>query len=415
MKPSDFARKAVGGKYLDRTDTFFDKALNRNGKVNHFKTEVGIVEVGAFIITRATKTSKGMKVVKSEFHFDDMKGGRTAYMNAAKRAFNSLMLAGLRGKNTIEFICNKTTQRHLDIYLDLADFEKTEEFGGRGAASAKVNMGNLYETELAQALMNYCAGLPVTKWKSHVDLIVETLQNKLKQPIKKAEHAGGSNTKRPLAVHNNNIVISAEGKIEKNIGKTLTDITLYFGEQEIPIYLSVKFGETLSFFNCGISGGGKGNIALFPAGKLQKGEIPDDGKKYLDMFGINHEDFLSVFAGYKKGSQTATVQDHIRTITLTAPKKAALEELIATGVGYGYWMCHFDGGKLHFYEVDNNYMNRASNLVGNKVEVQYGGATGTGKRINMNFETELYEFSFNIRNKSGGVYPTHSNGDYYKK
>lgn len=148
--------------------------------------------------------------------------------------------------------------------------------------------------------MNYCAGLPVTKWKSHVDLIVETLQNKLKQPIKKAEHAGGSNTKRPLAVHNNNIVISAEGKIEKNIGKTLTDITLYFGEQEIPIYLSVKFGETLSFFNCGISGGGKGNIALFPAGKLQKGEIPDDGKKYLDMFGINHEDFLSVFAGYKK-------------------------------------------------------------------------------------------------------------------
>ena len=26
MKPSDFARKAVGGAYLDRTNTLFDKA-----------------------------------------------------------------------------------------------------------------------------------------------------------------------------------------------------------------------------------------------------------------------------------------------------------------------------------------------------------------------------------------------------
>lgn len=415
MKPSDFARASVGGKYLDRTDTFFDKALNRNGKVNHFKTDVGVVEVGAFIITRATKTSKGTKIVKSEFHFDDMKGGRTSYMNAAKRAFNSLMLAGLRGKNSIEFICNKVTQRHLDIYLDLADFEKTEEFGGRGATSAKVNMGNVYEGELAQQLINYCQGKKVSKWESHVKEIVETLEKEYGVAVKKAEHAGGANTKRPLALHNGNIVISAEGRFEKNIGKTLTDITLYMGEKEIPVYLSVKFGATLSFFNCGISGGGKGNIALFPAGKLQKGEIPDDGKTYLDMFGINYSDFLDVFSGYQKGSKVATIQNHIRQVTLTSSQKKALEELISTGVGYGYWMTHFDGGKLHFYEIDQTYMDRASNLIGNTIELQYGGSSGTGKRINMNFETSTYEFSFNIRNKQGGIYPSHSNGDYFKK
>ena len=33
MKPSDFARKSVGGAYLTRTDTLFDKALNQNGKI----------------------------------------------------------------------------------------------------------------------------------------------------------------------------------------------------------------------------------------------------------------------------------------------------------------------------------------------------------------------------------------------
>ena len=78
-------------------------------------------------------------------------------------------------------------------------------------------------------------------------------------------------------------------------------------------------------------------------------------------------------------------------------------------------MTHYDGANLHFYEVDEQYMNRAATLTGSKVELQYGGATGTGKRINMNFETTEYEFSFNIRNTQGGLYPSRTNGDYTKK
>jgi hypothetical protein len=89
--------------------------------------------------------------------------------------------------------------------------------------------------------------------------------------------------------------------------------------------------------------------------------------------------------------------------------------LIKSGVGHGYWMTHYDGANLHFYEVDEQYMNRAATLVGSKVELQYGGSTGTGKRINMNFETTEYEFSFNIRNTQGGLYPSRTNGDYTKK
>ena len=78
-------------------------------------------------------------------------------------------------------------------------------------------------------------------------------------------------------------------------------------------------------------------------------------------------------------------------------------------------MCHYTGSQLKFYEIDQNYMNKAARLIGNSVEVNYGGASGTGKRIDMIFETQSYEFKFNIRNKSGGVYPTHTNGDYTKK
>ena len=39
MQPTDFARKSLGGAYLNRTDTLFDKAFNQNGKVNSFVTK----------------------------------------------------------------------------------------------------------------------------------------------------------------------------------------------------------------------------------------------------------------------------------------------------------------------------------------------------------------------------------------
>ena len=147
---------------------------------------------------------------------------------------------------------------------------------------------------------------------------------------------------------------------------------------------------------------------------MKSGEIPDDGRTYLDMFGIDYQKFLDVFANYGK-SPGPTVQDHVSHTPLTPSGKQALVDLIKSGVGYGYWMAHYTGTELKFYEIDQNYMNRAATLVGNSVEVNYGGVSGTGKRIDMIFETQSYEFKFNIRNKSGGVYPTHTNGDYTKK
>ena len=75
-------------------------------------------------------------------------------------------------------------------------------------------------------------------------------------------------------------------------------------------------------------------------------------------------------------------------------------------------MAHFVKGRFEFYEIDENYCNRASTLKSNKVELQYGGTDGISKRINMVFATQKYNFSFNIRNKQGAVWPSHTNGDY---
>jgi hypothetical protein len=48
------------------------------------------------------------------------------------------------------------------------------------------------------------------------------------------------------------------------------------------------------------------------------------------------------------------------------------------------------------------------------VKVRYP-ATGTAKRIDILIETDLFEFKVNIRNKQGGVAPSHIMCDYSTK
>jgi hypothetical protein len=79
-------------------------------------------------------------------------------------------------------------------------------------------------------------------------------------------------------------------------------------------------------------------------------------------------------------------------------------------------MVHNDGSTLHVYEVNDQYLKRASSLTSPNIGIDYGGKTGAGKRVNINFSTREYDFSFNIRSKTGGeVYPGYANGDYFKK
>lgn len=414
MKAGDFFRN--GGRYLDRMDTFFDKALNRNGKENKFLTDIGIVEVSGFSVTK--KDANG-KYKTSKFQDFDEIADSPSKENSAKMLFDDVCRQGLRGRNTIEFTCNFPSGKNVPkrisnryFELDLEDFVKTSEFGGQIKGGKKINMGNQYEDDLTQALIDYCSGIPVKKHKDHVDMIVAAMVDKYGEAPTQAIGEGGKNQARPLQKKGSNIIISAGGAQSNNIGSTLTDITLMVAGK--PVYLSVKFGSTLSFFNCGVRSGGKDKLALFPESKLKSGDIPNDGKEYLDMFGIDYQKFLDVFNNYGKSSGP-TVENHITNTTLSSSGKQALEDLIRSGVGYGYWMCHYTGSQLKFYEIDQKYMNDAATLIGNSVEVNYGGASGTGKRIDMIFETKTYEFKFNIRNKSGGVYPTHTNGDYTKK
>ena len=47
-----------------------------------------------------------------------------------------------------------------------------------------------------------------------------------------------------------------------------------------------------------------------------------------------------------------------------------------------------------------------------KGTIYYGGKTSAGKRIDVEIDTPFIALKFNIRNKQGGVYPSHIMCDY---
>ena len=77
-------------------------------------------------------------------------------------------------------------------------------------------------------------------------------------------------------------------------------------------------------------------------------------------------------------------------------------------------MVHGKGGNVDMYEMDETYMKKAAKITG-RITLNYGGARGKGKRLDMHCESSVYKFMFNLRNKQGGKYPSHIMCDYEKK
>ena len=87
----------------------------------------------------------------------------------------------------------------------------------------------------------------------------------------------------------------------------------------------------------------------------------------------------------------------------------ALLQLLVTGIGYGYHMVHKKGKKIEFYEMSRRRMMDSAKI--KSVTVLYP-KPGSAKRIDIEIVTKLYIFKVNIRNKQGGLYPSHIMCDY---
>ena len=434
MKPGDLARASQHElDYQGRTSLFWSKAFRLNEDDdggNRFVTSVGIVSIRQIkMYWRKNPGSKSKDKIVEEFVIHNTNRHLEEDIEDYKFYFMSILVGGMRGGSAVEFICSRPN-RSLEagrFELDLDDFSK-DEFGGRSSTSGRVNFGNEYEEKLAATYYKMSLGMNIEKepWAKHVAVMHKRFAEDTGCNLSFVHWAGPQNTSRPLVELNGgkSIAISSGGKTDGKIGETIQDIMVQYGgnakkypssdkkpDPNAPytFYISVKYGKTLAFFNCGVQGT-RGGTKFFPTSDMEKGTIPKAGKTLLDMFNIDEKPFIDIFKNFGKGG--SGLNPYKFNTTISPVQKTALEKMIYTGVGHGYYMAHFIQGKFEFYEVTEQYCSRASTLKGNTVELQYGGGDGKSKRINMVFSTEKYDFSFNIRNKQGAIYPSHTNGDY---
>lgn len=208
---------------------------------------------------------------------------------------------------------------------------------------------------------------------------------------------GKKNQSRPLKVTEDGLEISHAGE---TVAETLTDLTIEKDNGK-KYYLSLKYGGTLTFFNSGIS-------KMLPAEEIKSGKIKNaNGKLLLSMLGIDPKKFCDVFNNYGKrgnfGSQEVSRVD-----------QAKLSHLVSSGLGDGYYYVQAGKGEDKFFKVDKKY-NKIASEVNSVATILYGGADGKSKRVDITFTTQKYRFKLTIRNKGGGVYPTHIMCDYKEK
>jgi hypothetical protein len=88
-----------------------------------------------------------------------------------------------------------------------------------------------------------------------------------------------------------------------------------------------------------------------------------------------------------------------------------LERFIRTVIGHGYALVHeHNDHSIDYYEITPKFLDKASNVISN-ITVLYPKG-GSAKRVDIKVETDIFKLNFNIRNKQGGILPSHIMCDY---
>ena len=270
------------------------------------------------------------------------------------------------------------------------------KFGNGSSGNRGVNnRGNNFEPQFAYELNRWWEGETIND--SQMLAAIENLDKTYKltkQKTLEVDLKGGSNTKRPL-IFNPNIRISNPKGSGTDVGESVTDITLTSGDQTI--YLSLKLGTTVTFFNVGVR-------TILSPNDIKSYNIKGDGKKLLDLFSIDETLFCDVFNGKLSRSQKVNVKINAAAVTM----------LLQSGIGEGYHIIHKLSGKILSKKMDRAALIKASNI--SSAIIYYGGKGGSGKRIDIEMESATYKFKLNIRDTQGlDGYPTRLMCDFSYK
>ena len=139
------------------------------------------------------------------------------------------------------------------------------------------------------------------------------------------------------------LLISTPG--EQSIAQTLADLILVKdGKQH---YLSLKYNETLTFFNSGTKN-------VFTDQDVADGRITNpNGVALLEMLGVDNELFCRVFNEYREDKSGTNFKEFHKNVE---PDQTKLNNLMLSGIGSGYYMVKgADSGNFDFFFIDDNY------------------------------------------------------------
>ena len=270
--------------------------------------------------------------------------------------------------------------------------------GSRGGAGT-MNRGNLFETELEDDLNRYINEGLDAKFGDSINkkFITEfAKQYSLHEGTLKIKGMGALNQKRSLQFQGDQPLI---GGANFNIGSTVTDITVNHSGRDI--FLSLKLGGTVTFFNAGVS-------TILNQREMQTGMVSNrQGIAVLDLFGIDNVKFCKVFNNYGKGLPVEITTEN----TFSKINISKLKKFIMSGIGYGYHLVHKERNTIHHMNISESDLSKFSTPSSCMVRYPIGEA----KRIDIFVETPKFSLKFNIRNKQGGLYPSHIMSDYKTK
>ena len=394
------SKKEIAYKTEVKTTTFINKILSLDGHGPDFKTEDGLFCSDFATVTYHDQTTK---IYKRQVAKNDNESLVKEYI--ARGPF-------VEGRGKIE-VTGKFFGSEKTEALSVNKFLKTGEFGGQDGIKKK-NLGIVFEKDFFERLQEALVGKKMlhesTKkglddYSTAVHYILKKTSGKetggQNSPANKVKDTGSKNTSRPIVATKTSLYIEPNSPLKH--GTLLADVKVL--HKSGVSNLSLKYGKTLTFMNAGV-------MQIFKESEMKTRELKNDvGKNILAAFGIDEELFCEVFNQYGKKS----FKDESGKKKLNGAQKKLLSNLLSTGIGADYWMVHGQENKsVNFYYMDET-KNKTASAAPDEVLINYGGAGGRAKRVDVEFSNTYFDFSLNIRNKQSGVYPSHIMLDYTTK
>ena len=202
---------------------------------------------------------------------------------------------------------------------------------------------------------------------------------------------GKKMVRRPIRIENDEIIIA------NNTPQNIADIILVWQHNEseniYEEYISVKNGGLVTFCNLGI---GK----IFLESEIKNKNIENhEGQKMLEVLRIDTEKFCETYNTYKKGKK----REHLIPDILLEDSFPVYLDLLKKMMSGGYIYFHKCGDKIECDTIDS----LKNNINIEDIRIHYGGKGTSAKGVYIYIKTNQFLLIMNIRNKGGGIYPSH--------